>query len=192
LTSRWEFGDVTQHLLPDGVADAATYEALVLDRVRSTLEEHLEKLLSAGSPLPDPGVLADAMTAGIPDSSGASEYERLCGPFYSSTGVMRLLGIRTKQALDDRRRRGTVLAARTADRVWVYPAFQFDIARRRVKSDLVPVIGALKHAPRWGALLWLVTPQPRLGDRSPVDAASGHEAERVVNLAQDYANAAAS
>ena len=183
---------MTQHLLPDGVADAAAYEALVLDRVRSILEEHLERLLSAGSPLPDPDDLADAMTAGIPDSSGASEYERLCGPFYSSAGVMRLLGIRTKQALDDRRRRGTILAARTADRVWVYPAFQFDVAHRRVKSDLVPVIGALKSAPRWGALLWLVTPQPRLGDRSPVDAASGDGAEQVVDLAQDYANSAAS
>ena len=184
--------DVTQHLLPDGVADAATYEARVLDRVRSTLEEHLERLLSAGSPLPDPDELADAMTAAIPDSSEASEYERLCGPFYSSTGVMRLLGIRTKQALDDRRRRGTILAARTADRVWVYPAFQFDVARRRVKSDLVPVIGALKSVPRWGALLWLVTPQPSLGDRSPVDAASGDGAEHVVNLAQVHADAAAS
>lgn len=181
-----------QRLLPRGVPDAAAYEARVLDRVRSSLEEHLERLLASGNPLPDPDELADAMTAGIPDSSGPAEYERLCGPFYSSAGVMRLLGIRTKQALDDRRRRGTILAARTADQVWVYPAFQFDVVRRRVKPELAPVISALKSAPRWGALLWLVTPEVALDDRSPLESVAGDRVERVVDLARDYATTAMS
>ena len=183
---------VAQPLLPRGVPDAAAYEDLVLDRVRSSLEEHLRRLLASGSPLPDPVDLADAITAGIPDVAGPSEYERLCGPFYSSAGVMRLLGMRTKQALDDRRRRGTILAARTVDQVWVYPAFQFDITQHRVRSELAPVIGALKSAPRWGALLWLVTPQSTLDDHSPRDAVSGDHAERVGDLARDYALAATS
>lgn len=62
---------------------------------------------------------------------------------------MRVLGIPTKQALGDRRKRGTLLAARTSDGVWVYPAFQFDIAARQVRRDLVPLLSALKAAPRW-------------------------------------------
>jgi hypothetical protein len=105
---------------------------------------------------------------------------------------MRLLGIRTKQALDDRRRRGTILAARTADGVWAYPSFQFDVTARRVRPALAPVLVALKGAPRWGAALWLVTARDDLDGSSPEVAVDGEGArDRVVQLAQQYATAIA-
>jgi len=173
--------------LPEG------YEASVMDQVRSVLEERLGELLRTGRELPDPDALVRAMTAGIPDAAGPATYADLVGPFYSSSGVMRLLSIPTKQALDDRRRRGTVLSARTEDEVWVYPAFQFDPERRRVRANLAPVLAALKQAPRWGAALWLVTEHPELEGLAPERAVDvAHLRDAVPELASQYAEAVGS
>jgi hypothetical protein len=173
-----------------GCASADEYGDAVLSQVRSLLEERLARLLDAGQSLPAPEDLARSMAAGIPDAGAAPGYPDLLGPFYSSSGVARLLGIPTKQALDDRRRRGTVLAARTADGMWVYPAFQFDPVTRRVRAGLVPVLAALKTAPRWGAALWLRTPHPDLEDRAPEEVAEdAPRRDFVVGLAAGYAQA---
>ena len=128
------------------------------------------------------------MAYAVPQTSTLSEYDRLLGPFYSSTGVMNLLGIPTKQALDDRRTRGTLLAARTSDDAWVYPAFQFDAGARTVRPALKPVLAALKMAPRWGAALWLVTELPELGGRCPLKSVDSEDrTDLVCRLAAQYA-----
>ena len=159
-----------------------------MEQVRSILEERLEQLLQSGQDLPDPRLLVRAMAAGIPDVAGPASYADVVGPFYSSSGVMRLLNIPTKQALDDRRRRGTVLSARTADEVWVYPAFQFDPEQHRVRTNLAPVLAALKRAPRWGAALWLVTEHPELEGQAPERAVDlPGLRDRVPELAAIYA-----
>lgn len=118
-----------------------------------------------------------------------SEYAELLGPFYSSAGVMRLLKIPTKQALADRRGLGTVLAAQTDDGAWVYPSFQFDKVHARVRRELVPVLAALKDAPRWGAALWLVTEHPDLDGQAPLSVAQGENVARVAELAGQYTTA---
>lgn len=167
------------------------YESEVLGLLGSVLEERILRLVAAGSPLPDARDLVEAMAAGIPDASAPGVYAQLAGPFYSSHGVMRLLAVPSKQALDDRRRRGTVLAARTSDAVWVYPSFQFDPAARRVRPGIAAALAELKAAPRWGSILWLVTDHPDLGGLAPRDAVEDEESRaRVVDLAREYATAA--
>jgi hypothetical protein len=173
-----------------GFATAAAYEDAVLDGVRVVLDLRLSSLLETGALLPEPSDLAEAMAAGIPDVAPTHPYARLLGPFYSSGGVMRFLKVPTKQALSDRRHRGTVLAAQTDDGTWVYPSFQFDPKRARVHRALVPVLSALRGAPRWGAALWLTTGHPDLADRTPLAATlAGDDADTVVELAGQYAAA---
>lgn len=176
-----------------GFSSPEGYEESVMKEVRSILEERVQQLLQSGQELPDPRALVSAMAAGIPDAVGPSSYAEAVGPFYSSSGVMRLLHIPTKQALDDRRRRGTVLSARTADGIWVYPAFQFDPERRRVRGALAPALAALKRAPRWGAALWLVTEHPDLEGLPPERAVDlPHLSGLVPELAARYAEAVTS
>lgn len=174
--------------LPLGATVNRAYEAEVLGLLGSVLEERILRLVESGAALPDPQALVDAMAAGIPDASGPAEYARTVGPFYSSRGVMRLLDVPSKQALDDRRRRGTLLAARTSDAVWVYPAFQFDPATRRVRPGISAALAELKAAPRWGSILWLVTAHPDLDGQAPREAAEIESLRpAVVELAREYA-----
>ena len=56
------------------------------------------------------------------------------GPFYSTAGLARVLGGVSRQAIEERRRRRTVLALRTADDAWVYPAFQLDEHNRVMRA----------------------------------------------------------
>ena len=172
-----------------GFGSAADYEDCVIASLRPRLDHLVLRWVEAGQPLPDRDELAAVLTSAVPDAIPHSEYDRLLGPFYSSRGVMRLLNIPTRQALSDRRSRGTVLAASTSDDVWVYPAFQFDTRARGVRRELVPLLSALKPAPRWGAALWLVTPHPELGGVAPIDRAGDVDAAFVARLAAQYADA---
>lgn len=170
----------------------ANYQDEVIASLRPRLSLIVSRMTEAGADLPAPEELAEVMAAAVPDATALSEYDKLIGPFYSSAGVMRLLGIPTKQALADRRRRGTLLAARTTDGVWVYPAFQFDVKTHSVRRSLVPVLTNLKGAPRWGAALWLVTDHDELGGRSPLKAAASSKDQNLVcTLAAQYAQAVA-
>jgi hypothetical protein len=92
------------------------------------------------------------------------------GPFYSGAGVARMLGGVTRQAVDDRRRRRRIVALRTSDDVWLYPAFQFDAAGRLV-DGIARAFGLLVAAglDDWTAASTLVGTQPELGERSIVE-----------------------
>ena len=174
-----------------GYKTARAYEDAVLTHVRSELEAHLARLLESGDALPRPDELASAMSAALPDARVEHPFAAL-GPYYSSRGVMRVLRIDTKQALDDRRRRGTVLGAKTSQGTWVYPAFQFDLPKHRVRTSMVEVLAQLKDAPRWGAVLWLRTPHPDLDGAEPIDALGvASSRDRVVALAREYVHAVA-
>lgn len=89
------------------------------------------------------------------------------GPFYDTAAVMAILGGVSKQAVDARRRKHTILALKTSDGRWVYPVFQF--TGNDVHPALVPAIQALRDAPAWSSALWFVTRNPDLGYRTPLD-----------------------
>lgn len=176
---------------PDSNA-GSSYIDLVLGSLRDGLTDRVTALVKAGIELPEPDQFAEELLAAAPVATSHSEYDRLLGPFYSSQGAMRLLQIRTNQELADRRTQGTVLAAMTRDEVWVYPAFQFDVEHHCVHPKLAPILNELKSAPRWGASLWLVTPNPDLDGARPVEAADdANQQNVVVELARQYAAAIA-
>ena len=48
------------------------------------------------------------------------------GPFYDTAAVAMLLGGVSKQAVEARRKKHTLLTVKTADGRWAYPTFQFE------------------------------------------------------------------
>ncbi len=146
------------------------YVAEVSAHVSAELARRVGTLRARGvepGTLGAPDDLARRMLAAVPEPSPWSEL----GPFYSTTGLARVLGGVSRQAVDERRRRRTVVALRTADGAWVYPAFQLD-DRNQVVRGLGEVLGRFR--PRtpddeWMIAAFLAAPQPALGGDSIAD-----------------------
>lgn len=97
-----------------------------------------------------------------------SPWARVVGPVHTTKSVMARLGIPSRQAVNDRVRRRTLLGLKTADNHVVYPAFQF--ARRTVLAGLSDILGVLEDsADDWTIASWLVAPQPGLAGESVVE-----------------------
>lgn len=128
-------------------------------------------------PAPAVGDFIGLITSVIPQVAPNALNEEV-GPFYDTPSVMTVLGGVSKQAVDARRRKHTILALRTADDRWVYPVFQFTDST--VDPRLVPAIQALKDAPGWSTALWFVTRNPDLDNQTPLDWARGDQPEELL------------
>jgi hypothetical protein len=165
------------------------YVAQVSARVNAELARRVGTLRERGvdpDSLGDPDALAARMLAAVPEPSPWSEL----GPFYSTSGIARVLGGISRQAVEERRRRRTILALRTTDGVWVYPAFQLD-DRNRVVQGLAEVLDRFRpHTAddEWMVASFLAAPQPGLHGDSVVDhLRSGGDLAAVLDLAADRA-----
>ena len=139
-----------------------------VDDVSALVRDGLERRLAGHDPasLGSAAELAERMLAALPDPSPWSAV----GPFYSTTGVRRILGEISRQAVEDRRRRGRLIALQTAEGGWVYPMFQFDERNRPLAS----IVDAHRRLARgridgWSAASALLGPQPELDGRSIVE-----------------------
>jgi hypothetical protein len=105
------------------------------------------------------------MMAAMP---GWSPYDDLIGPFYNTTGLRALLGI-SRQAIDQRVRRGTLLRVMTRDREALYPVFQFDgDEMRQPVQQLLGQLTALDDD-GWVRATWFATPAEVLDRHTPRD-----------------------
>lgn len=119
------------------------------------------------TPAPPEEELVEAVLGLSPLAQVDNELGDQVGPFYDTAGVMKVLDGVTKQAVAARRRKGTVLALRTADGMWVYPVFQFNGGG--VDRSLLPAIRAFRDSPAWSAALWFVTGNDDLDGMSPLE-----------------------
>ena len=129
-----------------------------------------------------PAEVAEQLVAGVPTRH---DLDRLVGPFYDTAGLTRWLGV-SRQALDDRTKKGTLLMCPLQDGARVYPAWQF----RTNKTPVPYLIETLKilrigaESP-WTVATWLRTPLKRLHDVDPVSwLDGGGEAEVVLAAAR--------
>jgi hypothetical protein len=169
------------------LADA--YVQRVSDQVSAELARRVDALRAHGhgpDALGDADSLAARMLAAVPEPSPWAEL----GPFYSTAGLARVLGGVSRQAIEERRRRRTILALRTADGVWVYPAFQLD-GRNRVVPGLGDVLARFRpQTPddEWMVAAFVAASQPDLGGRTiPEHLAAGGEVADVLALADERA-----
>lgn len=121
--------------------------------------------------------MLDRVTALLPPAA-PNALDTEIGPFYDTPGVETLLGGVSKQAVEARRKKHTILSVKTSDGRWAYPTFQF--TGSDVDPALVPAIRAFRGAPAWSAALWFVTPNPDLDEVTPLEwARSGRPAEAL-------------
>jgi hypothetical protein len=153
---------------------SAAREQAYVTRVSATVAEGLraraDTLRQQGRAMADlgsPEEVAARMLATLPEPSPWREL----GPFYSTKGVARVLGGVTRQAVDERRRRRRILALRTEDGVWVYPAFQLD-DRNRVAPGLAEVLQCFDAdvVDEWTVASLLRSPQASFGGASIIEA----------------------
>lgn len=110
--------------------------------------------------------LTAARAAALADEVIEAARLRDAGPFYDTASVQALLGV-SRQAVEARRKKHTILAVQTADGRWAYPTFQF--TGGDVDPALVSAIHAFREAPAWSAAVWFLTPNPDLDDAIPLE-----------------------
>ncbi len=166
---------------------AGDYERLVLDELSAGVHAWLTAIAAAGhdpEAFAGPGDLAGRMLATLP---APHPWDDQIGPFHDTPGLAKLLGI-SKQAIADRVRRRTVLAATTKSGRLVYPTFQLE--GRRLRAEITDILSVFRGAPvdGWALAAWFTTPSESLGGATPVQwlDADG-DAGPVLALARDAA-----
>ena len=128
--------------------------------------------------------------AGEQAAAAATWRERL-GDTIDTESVVRLLGV-TRQALDSRKKTGSVLAL-PATRTSHYPTWQFDLSGVRpvVRDVTLQIVtafrGRLDDVSPFLIAAWAASVQPELGDRTPIDWISHNGANAPVVAAAQRA-----
>lgn len=94
-----------------------------------------------------------------------------------------ILGV-TRQAIDNRRKRGSLLAVQLGRRGYRYPAWQF--TADGVLPGVKETLAALADLSAWAQLAFLLNDNAWLGDRRPLDALRAGEVDAVVDAARQY------
>jgi hypothetical protein len=102
----------------------------------------------------------------------------------SAEEVAQLLGI-TRQAVDKRRRAGTLLAVESPSGDWRYPRAQFQQDGKPI-AHLERVLRAFTVADPWMQLDALTAIDPALGNRSAFDALKAGEVDTVIRIVQAF------
>lgn len=149
-----------------------TYEQLLVHVFSQHL--HLGELATRPAVEEDVDTIADTVAgllAAMPQFDGP--WGPAIGPVYRTDQVRALLGGVSRQALNDRVKRSTLLALKTRDGVTVYPAWQF--AEGQVLpglAEVLKVFAADEHGEivdGWTLASWLRTGVDELGGGSVAD-----------------------
>lgn len=105
------------------------------------------------------------------------------GGLLSVQQVAERLGL-SRQAVDNRRKAGRLLALHTGRRGLGYPAWQFD--ERGVLGGLEETLSVLRVDDPWMRAWFFLTPDPHLEGRRALDALRAGEVDRVRRAAEAY------
>lgn len=170
------------------LAAAALVEEIT-QRLREGLEERVSTYADRGRSLEEIGPAEELARRMLEVVPLPSPWDDRLGPFYGTRQVARLLGGISRQAIADRRERGTLLGLKTVDGEVVYPTFQFRDANRLIPG-LAEVIQCFRgsQVDDWTLAGWLVSPLKALEGRSAIQwLHSGKRREPLLALARDAA-----
>jgi hypothetical protein len=153
-------------------ATAAPTDLAVLLRALSSKE--LLDDLEAAEPL------APAFIRGIEASRRLIDEN---GGALTAIQAAEIVGI-SRQMVDRRRSAGKLLAVTTGRHGYRYPVWQFDDSG--VLPGLEDVLKVLAHEDEWMQVAFFVSRNPRLEDRTPIDALKAGELDAVLDAAAVY------
>ena len=170
-----ELADLTPDELVDVVTDALGQTQAapwgpsvgVLLRALLTSSDRVEALAGEPRRLIDSDVVESDIRIRAAARAAVLSVEML-----DSSGVGQLLGVgvrNTREEASRLRRRGALLGLPNGRRAYVFPAFQFDVAGRRINPVVARVNEALDAiGDPWGVGSWWVSPHARLGGSAPL------------------------
>ncbi|MFZ5869464.1 MAG: hypothetical protein ACOYXW_02880 [Actinomycetota bacterium] len=173
--------------------DLQEYLEAFVAELDTTVVPALLQRLRAGAARVPPRELAKRMLAVAPAAAPVNKMAEQVGPdFYDTAGVMVVLAPPgadpiSKQAVEHRRRRRTVLALQTSDGRWIYPTWQF--RDHEVMPGLAEVLAVFEEHSNWSVGTWLTTPNKDLDERTPVQWLNeGRDREHLLRLARHTAH----
>ena len=157
-----------------------------LSAAATSFEETLASLGVSDAELADP---ADIGRRAALLAAGELVWRNHLGPSYTGKQVRELLGVGTRQAINDRVKRRRLLAVPAADGVLEFPAFQFGRGGRTLPGirEVLDVFAGAVETP-YTVASWFVTREPLLERRTPAEwVRDGGPVEPVVEAARRYA-----
>lgn len=149
--------------------------------------------LRAGAAALSPKELARRMLAVAPAPAPANKMAEQVGPeFYDTAGVMVVLARPgadpvSKQAVEHRRRRRTVLAVQTSDNRWIYPTWQF--RDHDVMPGLAEALAVFGGQSMWSVATWLTTSSVDFDGLTAVQwLEAGRDREHLLRMARRTAD----
>ncbi|MGO4573309.1 helix-turn-helix domain-containing protein [Microvirga sp. 2TAF3] len=186
------------HAEPDSVQAAFLRRALsALERIAGNVPtKTLTEILAAPT---DVGSLAQLLSRSEVVGSAVTDLDPLApalarnvehrqtllnraGGALSADEAGQILGI-TRQAIDKRRRAGTLLAVREGSD-WRYPVCQFD--NGEVVAGIPDVVRGFGAASPWVALDFLLAPDANLAGRTPLEALRAGDRDPVMRLVRGF------
>ncbi|ACS59318.1 conserved hypothetical protein (plasmid) [Rhizobium leguminosarum bv. trifolii WSM1325] len=150
-------------------------EALSAPTDAGSLAQLLSRSDMVGAAINDLDPLVPALARNVEHRQNLVER---AGGTMSAEDAGRVLGI-SRQAVDKRRRAGTLLAVREG-RDWRYPLCQFN--QGEVIAGISDVVGGFAAAGPWVALDFLLAPDTVLGGQTPLQALRDGDREAVRHL----------
>jgi hypothetical protein len=109
------------------------------------------------------------------------------GGSVGTTEAAEILGGISKQAVDKRRERGTILALPRGGGEYAFPLWQFDEGTRDgLLPGLTRVLRSFSVEDPWMRSEFMLAPDDRLGGKRPLDALGEGEAEAAARAASAY------
>jgi len=150
---------------------------------RNLVQTAINKLLDANALAlleSDSNPLLQAKLRGVMAKDALLNYQ---GQALKSNEVALLLGM-TRQNVDKYRLGGKLLGVSLNKRGYRYPLWQF--TEGKILPGLVEVLAALKDISDWGKLLFMVTGDVRLDNKTPLELLQAGEIATVIEAAKVY------
>ncbi len=101
----------------------------------------------------------------------------------TSSEVAAVLGI-SRQAVDNRRKNNSLLGLSLGSRGYRYPAWQF--TNGSVLTGWSEVLSNMEHLDDWSKLIFMLTGDIRLGDKTPLECLKNAQTDEVISAAKAY------
>lgn len=101
----------------------------------------------------------------------------------TSSEVAAVLGI-SRQAVDNRRKNNSLLGLSLGSRGYRYPAWQF--TNGSVLTGWTEVLSNMEHLDDWSKLIFMLTGDIRLGDKTPLECLKNAQTDEVISAAKAY------
>jgi hypothetical protein len=175
--------------LVTSLRDASLSEILVAPSDRETLVRTLEAVPAdnrSKTELEAEQLLQEARLRGVLARDRLLQAEGGALPAEKAAGFLRS----TRQTVNNRRQKGTLLGLRVGRRGYVYPAWQFTEAG--TLPGLESVLAELAERDPWTRLAFMLNPNSRLRGQTPLSELRRGHTEAVVQSARAYGRHGAS